>query len=114
MPVTREQVKKGVILQVMGPRYDRPGGTFGRVSETGVFTYENRWWFRLDWLTRFGKDFPDSMRLYEDDLPTFALVTGPINLARPFIPSKKRDPFKFTPPSPQLSFAFMEGLARRR
>jgi hypothetical protein len=113
MPVTREEVKKGVILQVMGPRYDRPGGTFGRVSQTGVFTDDNRWWFLLDWLTRFRKDAPDSMRLYEEDLPTFSLVTGPINLTGPFRPSKKRDPFRFKPPSPQLSFPFAEGLPRR-
>ncbi len=49
-------------------------GLFGSESDWGAFR-DKRWWFLVVWLTRFGKDAPNSMRLYAEDLPTFSLFT---------------------------------------
>jgi hypothetical protein len=113
MSVTREQITGGVTLRVITNRHDRPIGTIARVMDTGTLTYGNQWWFTAEWLTYLPKRSSYSLRLGDEDLPTFELVTGPAEIPCPSMPSRKRDPFKFNPPSPQLSFQFVGDLPRR-
>jgi hypothetical protein len=113
MPLTPEQIIKGVTLRVIADRHDRPVGTLARVMNTGVFPYDDKWWFTVEWLTYLSKGSSHSLRLWEEDLPSFELMTGPVEIATSSIPSKKRYPFQFKPPSPQQSFPFMDGLPRR-
>jgi hypothetical protein len=113
MLVSREHIAKGVTLRVIIDRRDRPIGTIARVMDTGTLTYGNQWWFTVEWLTYLPKRSSYSLRLGDEDLPTFELVTGPVELTRPPMPSRKRDPFKFNPPSPQLSLPFVGDLQRR-
>jgi hypothetical protein len=113
MSLAREQITKGVRLRVIADRHERPLGTIARVMATGVFTYDNKWWFTVEWLTYLPKRSSYSLRLWDDDLHTFELVTGPVEIPALSMQSRKRDPFQFRPPSPQLSFSFIEGLPRR-
>jgi hypothetical protein len=112
MPVTREQITKGVILRVIADRWDRPIGTIARVTQIGLLE-QHRWWFEVEWLTYLPKKSRYSSRVWEKELPTFELVTGPVDIPRPQTRTRKRDPFKFKPPSPQLSLPFMAGYRQR-
>jgi hypothetical protein len=111
MAVTREQIIKGQTLRVIADRWDRPKDTFARVIETGILR-DRGWWFTVEWLTYLPKKSQYSLRVWEDELPTFELVTGPVDIPWPQTRTRKRDPFKFKPPSPQLSFPFAEHLRR--
>jgi hypothetical protein len=111
MAVTREQITKGATLRIIGPCRNRPVGTIARVTDTGVLSYDKQWWFTVEWLTYLPKASPRSLRLFEEDLPAFELVTGPVEIPTPAPPRKKRDMFK--PASPQLSLPSLEGSRRR-
>jgi hypothetical protein len=110
MPLTRDQIANGVTLRVIADRWDRPVGTIARVTDMGVISIDNRWWFTVEWLTYLPKRSRYSLRVWEEDLPSFELVIGPVDIPWPQTRTRKRDPFKFNPPSPQLSFPFVEHL----
>ena len=76
--MTRDQITVGVTLTIIATRWDRPLGTIARVTETGASFVEGTWWFTVEWLTYVTNDSIRRLRLWEEDLPTFKLVTGSI------------------------------------
>ena len=109
--MTKEEIQVGMTLRVVAPRCDRSVGTLARVTHTGVISIENKWWFEVEWLNYLPKRSPYSLRIWENELPAFEVVTGPADIPEYRRPSK-RDLFKFKPSSPQLSFPFVETLRR--
>ncbi len=99
----------GVTLPVIGPRWVRPIGTIARVTDIGLHVIGKEWCFTVDWLTYLPKRSMRSLRLSEDDLPTFEILTGPVEIPVYHRPTT-RDLFKFKPESPQLSLHFVETL----
>lgn len=81
--MSRDQITVGVALRVIAPRWDRPVGTIARVTETGTLLVGGTWWFAVEWLTYLPKRGPYSLRLFEEDLPSFELVTGPMVIPLP-------------------------------
>ena len=81
--MTREQVTVGVRLRVIAPRWDEPIGAVGRVSAMGFLFNDDTWWFTVEWLMCHPKRSPHSLRMWEEDLPTFELFTGPIVAVTP-------------------------------
>ena len=110
--MTKDQILKGVTLCVIARREDRPVGTYARVTQTGVLSIENKWWFQVDWLNYLPKRSSSSLRIWEDELPTFEIVTGPFTVPEYRHPSK-RDGFTFKPAFPQLSFPFVDPFGQR-
>lgn len=105
--MTREQIAIGVRLRVIAARWDEPIGTIGGVTDTGFLFSDHTWWFIVEWLTDPPKSFPHSLRMWEEDLPTFELVTGPIVLRTPAAQTKQNHASK---PAPiQTALPFTEG-----
>lgn len=72
--MTQDQIQIGQLLKVIAPRWDRPPGSLGRVTETG-YHFLGAWWFTVEWLTTIGNRYPGSLRMGEEELPTFELAT---------------------------------------
>lgn len=102
--MTREQVTVGVRLRVIAPRWDEPIGTVGRVSAMGFLFNDDTWWFTVEWLMCHPKRSPHSLRMWEEDLPTLELVTGPIVPPTPAPQTKQYHAIKAAPTQTALPF----------
>lgn len=72
--MSHDQMTVGVALRVIAPRWDR---------RVGTLLVGGTWWFAVEWLTYLPKRGPYSLRLFEEDLPSFELVTGPMVIPMP-------------------------------
>ncbi len=102
--MTREEITVGIRLRVIAPRWDEPIGAVGRVSAMGLLFNNDRWWFTVEWLMCHPKRSPYSLRMWEEDLPTFELVTGPIVLPTPMPQTKQDHAIKAAPTQTALPF----------
>ena len=103
--MTRDQITVGVMVRVIAARWDRPMGTIARATETGILFIDDRWWFTVEWLTYVPRGSIRSLRLFEEDLPTFELVTGPLVIP---LPTTRRKQQQERRPLPrQVSLPFM-------
>lgn len=89
--MTRDEIQVGLLLKVIAPRWDQPIETIARVTETGTLFIDDTWWFTVEWLTNIPKRSSRSLRLFEEDLPTFELVTEPIVIAPPMTSRQARE-----------------------
>ena len=102
--MTREQIAVGVTLRVIASRWDEPIDTVGRVTETGLLFNDDTWWFTVEWLTCQPKRSPRSLRMWDEDLPTFELVSGPIVFPSPATLMKQRHALQPSPTQTTLPF----------
>ena len=72
----RDDVHIGVMVTVIGPRWDQPPRTLARVTETGHHAIGGQWSFTVEWLTGIHTRSQHSLRMGEEDLNTFQVVTG--------------------------------------
>ena len=102
--MTSDQISAGVTLRIIAPRWDRPQGTIARVNETGALFVGSTWWFTVEWLTYLSKRGTQSLRMFEEDLSTFELLTGPIVIPLPM--TKMRQRLESQPVRAQASLPF--------
>lgn len=102
--MTREQVIVGVTLRVIATRWDRPVGTIATVTDMGVLFVGDTWWFTVEWLTHLPKRGTHSLRMFEEDLLTFELVTEPIGIPVLMIPRKHTEARRQVPAQTFLPF----------
>lgn len=106
--MTRGQITVGATLRVMACRWDRPAGTVARVTETGALAVGNTWWFTVEWLTYVPKRGSQSLRLFEENLLRFELLTGPTVIPLPMTRKKQRQEKKPVPAEASLPFTRTE------
>jgi len=99
--MTCDQITVGVTLRVIAARGNRPVGTIARMTQTGVLSIEHTLWFTILWLTYLPKLSCRSLRMWEEDLPTFEIVTGPIVIPLPTTRARQRPVFT---PAPQQTY----------
>ena len=78
--------------------------TIARVTEIGILSIDDRWWFTVEWLTYLPKRSFYSLRLFEEDLPTFEVVTEPIGIPLPMTTRQERQQRRPVPAQASLPF----------